>query len=137
LKGIYVLIICLTDNVCVTVGSLGEVDLQKGAYVYVGSAQTNLQQRVKRHLRKNKRLFWHIDYFLNNDAAEVVKVLFMEADKKSECATAQEIGTRGVPVAGFGCSDCRCISHLFRIDDVAFLPDRLLPLEVTVDDSSA
>jgi Uri superfamily endonuclease len=84
-------------------------------YAYVGSAQTNLEQRVKRHLKREKRLFWHIDYLLDNNAAEIVKVLYKEGDKTEECKTATRIGENGTPIAGFGCSDCNCKSHLFHI----------------------
>jgi Uri superfamily endonuclease len=63
-KGIYTLIIRLDDDVSVNIGALGKVSFGKGLYIYVGSAQTNLEQRVKRHLRKEKRLFSHVDYLL-------------------------------------------------------------------------
>jgi len=95
------------------VGALGNVHFEEGIYVYVGSAQRDLEKRLKRHLRKEKKLFWHIDYFLSNEQAKIEKVLFRQADKLAECAIAQELGRRGEPVAGFGCSDCRCQSHLF------------------------
>jgi Uri superfamily endonuclease len=100
-KGIYALIICLNDNVNVNVGALGKVSFRKGLYAYVGSAQTNLEQRVKRHLGKEKRLFWHVDYLLNSGNAKVAKVLYREGDKTVECQLANEIGTRGTPSNGF------------------------------------
>jgi len=95
------------------VGALGNVHFREGSYVYVGSAQRNLEKRVQRHLRKEKKLFWHIDYFLSNERARIEKVFFRQGDKLAECASAQELGRQGEPVAGFGCSDCRCQSHLF------------------------
>jgi Uri superfamily endonuclease len=48
-------------------------------------------------------------------------VFFKEAPKTSECAIAEAIGERGEPVVGFGCSDCHCRSHLYRIDEYGFL----------------
>ena len=115
------LIIQVDENVDVNVGALGKLTFEKGLYAYVGSAQANLEQRIKHHLRKEKRLFWHIDYLLNNSAARIVKVLYKQADKTEECDLAEVIGEIGEPVDGFGCSDCSCKSHLFRIGDYRFL----------------
>ena len=115
MNGIYALEIRLIDDVCVRVGGLGEVNLKKGDYVYVGSAQRNLEKRVQRHLRKEKTLFWHVDYLLNDEHARIEKVLFKQANKSAECGLAQELKRQGDLVLGFGCSDCRCRSHLFRL----------------------
>jgi Uri superfamily endonuclease len=130
LKGIYVLIIRVNKDIHVNIGALGRKSFAKGLYTYVGSAQTNLEQRVKRHLKREKRLFWHIDYLLANNAAETVKVLYKQGDKTEECKTATRIGENGTPIAGFGCSDCHCTSHLFRIADYTFLLDSMQPLNV-------
>ena len=127
-KGIYALIIRLEKDVTLKVGARGKTGFQKGTYVYVGSAQTNLKQRVLRHLRKEKRLFWHIDYLLNSDEARIEKVLYVEGDKSAECALATEIGARGEAVKGFGCSDCHCTSHLFLVKECGFLLERMKPL---------
>lgn len=94
-------------------GVLGEVLFNRGRYVYVGSAQWNLEKRVERHLRKEKKIFWHIDYLLGSKWSRIEKVFFKQADKSEECVLANELGSLGDPVAGFGCSDCRCQSHLF------------------------
>ena len=58
---VYVLIIQVADQCAITIGALGELIFKKGFYAYVGSAQSNFNQRIKRHLRKEKKLFWHID----------------------------------------------------------------------------
>jgi Uri superfamily endonuclease len=130
LKGIYVLIIRVSKDVNVNVGALGRKTFAKGLYAYVGSAQTTLEQRVTRHLRREKRLFWHIDYLLANEAAKITQVLFKQADKTWECKTAKRIGEKCTPIAGFGCSDCRCKSHLFQIGDYTFLMDSMQPLNM-------
>jgi Uri superfamily endonuclease len=128
LKGIYVLIIRVAEDIDVNVGALGEMAFTKGLYAYVGSAQANLEQRVKRHLRSEKRKFWHIDYLLDNPSAEIIKVFFKKAAKAEECETARAIGERSAPVVGFGCSDCRCRSHLFSVDGYEFLLDSMQEL---------
>lgn len=130
LKGVYVLIIQVDEDTDMNVGALGRLTFKKGLYAYVGSAQNNLEQRVKRHIRKEKRRFWHIDYLLDNDATKVVEVFHKQADKTEECAIAKVIGERGEPVDGFGSSDCSCKSHLFRIGDFGFLQEFMQVLGV-------
>jgi Uri superfamily endonuclease len=125
-----VLIIQVDKKVDVNVGALGKLTFEKGLYAYVGSAQANLEQRIKRHLAKEKRLFWHIDYLLNDSVARIVKVLYKQADRIEECELAEVIGERGEPVDGFGCSDCSCKSHLFRIEDYRFLQESMRVVHV-------
>jgi Uri superfamily endonuclease len=129
-KGIYSIVIRVYEDISVRVGALGKIDFEKGIYVYVGSAQTNLEQRVNRHLRKDKRLFWHVDYLLNNDAAKIVDAFYMQGEKAFECAIANQIDTRGERINGFGCSDCRCKSHLFRVKNYSFLCESMQRLQV-------
>ena len=121
MKGVYVLVIQLTVDAELRVGALGTVPFPKGLYAYVGSAQNGLEKRIERHSRKEKLRFWHVDYLLENPPSRIVKVFFKKAPKPSECAVAVTIGKRGEAVAGFGCSDCHCRSHLFRVDDYDFL----------------
>jgi Uri superfamily endonuclease len=130
LKGVYVLVIQVDEDTGVNVGALGRLTFKKGLYAYVGSAQNNLEQRVKRHLRKGKRKFWHVDYLLDNETTKVVEVLQQQADKAEECAIAGVIGERGEPIDGFGSSDCSCKSHLFRIGDLGFLQEFIQVLGV-------
>lgn len=130
LKGIYVLVIQVSEDAIVDVGALGKLAFKKGLYAYVGSAQNNLEQRVKRHLKKEKRRFWHIDYLLENDATKVIEVFHTQAEKTEECAIAGVIGERGEPVDDFGSSDCSCKSHLFRIRDYGFLQEFMRVLDV-------
>ena len=119
------LIIQVDKDVGVNVGALGKLWFEKGVYAYVGSAQTNLEKRINRHLRKNKRKFWHVDYLLDNDAIKIASVFFKQATKAEECKIAKVIGERGEPIAGFGCSDCKCKSHLFQLKDYGFLQETM------------
>ncbi len=116
LKGVYVLLIELSRDERMHVGSLGEISFKKGTYAYVGSAQKGIMQRVSRHLSANKKLFWHIDYFLNSQNAKVKKILYKEAGKSEECNLARKLLKENQPVSRFGCSDCKCESHFFRIN---------------------
>jgi Uri superfamily endonuclease len=130
LKGVYVLIIKVNKDIRVNVGTRGKLAFKRGLYAYVGSAQKDLEQRVKRHLRKKKRKFWHVDYLLDDNATKVVKVFHIQADKTQECVIARAIGERGEPITGFGSSDCSCRSHLFRIKDYEFLKESMQGLDV-------
>jgi len=92
------------------VGRLGRFLFPAGRYVYTGSAKRNLDQRIARHLRKEKKLRWHIDWLLS---ASGVKIVAVKRSREAECILNQEvIGVVVVP--GFGASDCRrgCGSHL-------------------------
>lgn len=117
MKGIYLLGINVDWNMTVRVGALGEIPFDKGYYIYVGSAQNNLNKRVERHLSKNKKLRWHIDYLLCRGKVNVRKVYFREAGKELECETAKHLSELGEPINGFGSGDCKCKAHLFKVND--------------------
>ena len=121
LKGIYVLVIQIDHALSCGIGALGKLTFQQGLYAYVGSAQNNLALRVKRHQRKEKLLFWHIDYLLNNEASKVMTVYYVSGKKAEECNVSRMIEASGAfPIRGFGCSDCRCKSHLFIAENFDF-----------------
>ncbi len=106
----YQLFIHLAQPLRVRIGQLGEFDFPAGDYVYTGSARRNFEARIARHLRRDKRLRWHIDYLL---AAPGVTVSEVRRSAVAECVLNQ--ATVGdVIVPGFGASDCRvgCGSHL-------------------------
>lgn len=112
-KGTYALLLSLEREVAIAVGRLGLFTFPCGYYIYVGSARGGLFRRVERHLRREKRLRWHIDYFLRS--AEVVEVWYALGEEPVECLWCCAV--RGMPrgrilVPGFGSSDCRCSSHL-------------------------
>jgi len=115
MKGSYILLIEVKKNLKLSIGSLGEITFPKGIYAYVGSAMNSLEARIKRHLRKDKKLFWHIDYLLNNKNVKVIKVFYKESKKKEECKIAKIVSRYGEPIKGFGCSDCKCSAHLFKL----------------------
>ena len=118
LKGTYCLIIHLSRDTTIQIGKLGSFDFCEGFYVYVGSALNSLESRLKRHLKDDKKLFWHVDYLLADLNADLVEIVFAVDDGKWECAIASNVGVEGVGIKGFGCSDCKCTSHLFKFDDL-------------------
>jgi Uri superfamily endonuclease len=97
---------------------LGEVSFKEGDYIYIGSAKGCLETRLQRHLRKEKKIFWHIDYLVENQKVKILQIWTM--DKKVECQTAEvfyQNPTAGIIKKGFGSSDCKCLTHLFFIKD--------------------
>jgi len=130
MKGIYVLLISISKGISVNVGALGTVTFEKGLYAYVGSAQNSLEKRVERHLGRAKRKFWHIDYLLDSVGVKVLKVFWAEALKLEECQISRKIAERGIPIRGFGSSDCRCESHLFKLRDYGFLREFMHGIQV-------
>lgn len=113
LKGTYCLLIDLKHDSRINIGKLGRLDFKKGEYVYVGSALNSLEGRIKRHLSSDKKLHWHVDYLLAHENTEIIDVIYALNDYKMECEVAQIIAEKGVGVNNFGCSDCKCDSHLF------------------------
>jgi Uri superfamily endonuclease len=111
MKGSYLLLIQLKENKKIKVGKLSKLFFKKGFYIYIGSAMNNLEKRISRHLRKNKKFHWHIDYLLQN--AEILEVYLKENTIKEECKIANIFEEKLEKIHGFGCSDCKCTSHLF------------------------
>ena len=70
----YQLLIKVTKDIDLKVGKLGRFIFPVGSYVYTGSAKTNIDKRIERHLSKEKKLHWHIDYLLNNDAVKIIDI---------------------------------------------------------------
>ena len=118
MKGIYLLVVKVKKRVDIKIGALGKINFDKGTYIYIGSAQNNLEKRIERHLRDKKNIHWHIDHFLNNKVVEIMKVFYKKDRKSGECETANKLLKTETPILKFGCSDCRCKSHLFKIGNL-------------------
>lgn len=135
MKGIYCLIINVKKDISHKIGALGKINFPKGKYVYVGSAQNNVEKRIARHFSKpskiskkflghqkllsnflvNKKIKWHIDYLLANPNVKIEKALYRKAGKDQECKIAYMLNESEEPIKNFGCSDCSCYSHLFKL----------------------
>jgi Uri superfamily endonuclease len=115
MRGVYVLLISVYKNLQLKIGSLGRIRFDKGKYAYVGSAQNNLEKRIQRHMSKNKNKFWHIDYLLDSKFTKILDVFYTKSGNSEECRIANKLGKTELPVLNFGCSDCNCKSHLFKI----------------------
>jgi len=124
-QGTYVLLIKLSRRRRIRIGKLGMREFPPGFYAYVGSAMGGLKARIARHFRsiRRKRPHWHIDYFL---AAGVAQAVYARTGpKRRECLAARTLGEELPGISGFGCSDCRCRSHLFYSPHAELLITRL------------
>jgi len=110
--GIYLAIFRLPHTQTITIGQLGRFRFGAGIYLYVGSAQRNLQARLARHARSRKTFRWQIDYL--STKAEFLGALMIEGPKSLECKLAALLAKHYPrPVPRFGASDCWCGGHLF------------------------
>ena len=114
-RGTYVLFLNFLSDFSSDIGALGHIDLPAGQYCYVGSAMGGLEHRLDRHLSKEKKIRWHIDRL--TIAADSMEAFVSYPDPVPECELARIAEDSGcTPVCpGFGCSDCRCRTHLFSV----------------------
>lgn len=138
MQATYTLLIDLPRPLNIRVGKRSDYSFAPGCYAYVGSALNGLENRIARHLRKDKKLHWHIDYLMQY--ADVHSVIYVESSTRWECSVSRELLHSLEPVPGFGCTDCRCPAHLFFSEDSAalravvldaFRSLRLIPVEVS------
>ena len=119
LPGTYVLVLECQQLRTVRIGRLGGLELQRGFYVYVGSAfgPGGLAARIQHHRQVASRPHWHIDYL--RPACDLVAVWFTAHSARQEHAWAKAVARlpgAGVPLPGFGSSDCDCETHLVHFD---------------------
>lgn len=122
MKGVYILVIMIEAPTEVKIKSLGHLTFQPGTWLYVGSAMgsgsTSLENRLRRHFRKEKTIYWHIDYLLSANV-KLPFAIWAESPKHMECDLAQTISSSETFDLGpqrFGSSDCRkgCSAHIFK-----------------------
>ena len=126
MKGSYVLLVGLPEEQTIAVGRLRDIRFPCGYYAYVGSAMGGVESRVSRHLRRNKKRHWHIDYLL--DKASIIDISVCESGDRVECAIAEALGSKFDSISGFGSSDCHCRSHLFFADEERQMKDVVKPI---------
>jgi Uri superfamily endonuclease len=93
------------------------ISMEKGLYLYVGSAKRGLKQRLTRHIKKRKKCFWHIDYITSRrDAA--VRAIYLAP--QAECETLKAVSQLGTLFGRkLGSSDCKCPSHFVKLNQVS------------------
>lgn len=113
-RGSYVLVLENPEDqeIAFSAGEGGRVHpFPMGFYAYVGSAMGGLNSRLRRHARRRKRSFWHIDRLTERMR---IKRSIPIRGRRLECDLARALSAiSDGPVEGFGSSDCGCSSHLF------------------------
>lgn len=117
LPGSYALLFHCDDTVDIDVGALGQLNLQPGFYVYVGSAfgTGGVAARVTHHCQISQRPHWHLDYLRPHLRLLEIWCTY-DTVRREHQWVGQLAGLRGArqPYPGFGASDCGCCTHLFR-----------------------
>ena len=116
-KGTYALILQTDANKNIRIGRLGVMALTPGYYVYVGSAfgPGGLKARLSHHLKRAERPHWHIDYLRR--FTRVIEVWYSADAVRRErdwVIRMQDLPRMEIAHAGFGASDSKDASHLFR-----------------------
>lgn len=112
-KGTYALVLFLARGQTIRISALGAFEFPRGYYLYIGSAMSGMAARLARHLRADKKKFWHIDFFLEH--ARVKRIWGFADATRYECLWAQAaLAMPHVRVVAprFGASDCNCATHL-------------------------
>ena len=118
-RGAYLMLMAVSSETILRVGSLGQVRFRPGIYGYVGSGRGNgsssVAKRIGRHLRPWRKPFWHIDYLLNASSVSRVAAILVCRKSASECRLNHAVlMLASASIPNFGSSDCRgdCGSHL-------------------------
>jgi len=115
MKGSYVLLMKLPEEQRITIGTSQAVHFPRGYDAYVGSAMGSFKSRLNRHIKRNKKAHWHIDYL--RQRASINDVILCETGSRVECAIARSLSRQFDFIPGFGSSDCKYRSHLFFASD--------------------
>lgn len=126
--GIYVVIGSLPNQLRLELGAFRDHLMDPGIYCYCGSAKGpgGLNARVRRHLNKMTKKFWHFDYLKEN--LEIKEVWWRIGKDRKECEIAQILASfhnARIPIRGFGSSDCKngCFSHLIYFEDMQIIDE--------------
>ena len=120
-KGTYILILKLNREKSIQVSKLGRFKFAPGYYAYIGSGfcSGGLAGRLNHHFKSTAKLHWHIDYLREWTSIEQVWFSDQQIHREHDWAKLmnQMDGVRA-GIKGFGCSDCRCETHLFYFDEI-------------------
>lgn len=114
--GTYALILFSSLDQLVSIGRLGQLHVRPGFYVYVGSAfgPGGVRARIAHHGKPSRHPHWHVDYL--RQVTQLSEIWWTHDPIRREHQWAVLFGhMRGssIPLAGFGSSDCTCVSHLY------------------------
>ena len=121
MKGVYTLVLEVQETITVMVGKIGLLRFDRGLYLYVGSAlgdgASSIEGRLRRHTKKHKKTFWHIDHLLIRNEVRLLYAIYSMTDIDIECEivknTEKYLNISHL-VKKFGSSDCCCPTHLLK-----------------------
>jgi Uri superfamily endonuclease len=114
--GVYALLIQVPKQETIRIGRLGPVSFGQGVHVYIGSALNSLEGRVSRHFRTEKQKHWHVDFLLGGTGVKLLEVASRRTRREIECTMSRAVQKRALSsTRRFGCSDCKCDSHLHYV----------------------
>lgn len=122
LPGTYCLVMQVHKYSLIEAGSLGQLEVPPGYYLYAGSAfgPGGLAGRLAHHLRLAERMHWHVDALRH--VGQVVEIWLTQDPRRLEhdwymgLTLAFEAVPGGqTPFPGFGSSDCACPAHLYYL----------------------
>lgn len=126
-RGVYLIVGELKRAKKISIGKLKKIKFKKGFYIYVGKAMNNLSKRIERHLQRDKKKRWHIDYLINY--LTNLKPIPIRTSQNLECSLAKDIKKiANLFIRDFGCSDCQCDSHLFYFKKNPFTQEKFVNL---------
>jgi len=120
--GAYILIMNVSKAHNISIGSIGTVVVDPGYYLYAGSGMNGLSARISRHLRKRKRMHWHVDFL--REISSKVKAYPVRSPHNIEdniVLALAEVFPGVIP--GFGASDSSQVTHLFYSPSDPFLSE--------------
>ena len=113
--GTYALILHSPSAEVIRVGKLGQLQIQSGFYIYVGSAfgPGGLRARISHHRHISNHPRWHIDYLRAVTCLQGIWYTYDSIRREHQWAEVFVCSKRAsIPFGGFGSSDCRCQAHL-------------------------
>jgi Uri superfamily endonuclease len=114
--GAYALVLSCSADYGMQIGRLGTMQLQRGHYVYTGSAlgPGGLRARVAHHQKPPVRPHWHVDYLRAHTKIHCIWFSYDGRRREHQWARViQRMRGARVPLLAFGASDCDCRSHLY------------------------
>jgi Uri superfamily endonuclease len=119
MRGTYTIIVRCWFEGYIRFGKLGRGRVQKGYYLYTGSAlgvgATSLERRLERHESHSKKRKWHIDYLTANRYCNLKGAVYLISGRRLECKVARRIYEElnlSAVLPKIGASDCSCEGHL-------------------------
>jgi len=118
--GTYALFLDLEEEVHTEVGALGRCRFPGGLHVYAGSAMNGLRARLARHVRREKRVHWHVDRLTTAAGCRVLGAVVFTSPVLGECeivGALEGVEDAEVRPPRFGASDHGCRGHLVWMGD--------------------